>query len=111
LTGHRRFTRKERLDSLGITALLAGVRPKRGFGVSVQMKPNGTVNARLGLIVPKRFLNRAVDRNRAKRLLREWFRLHQDQLTGRDLLVRVINTPPSMEGLVVEVERLIAAKT
>ena len=86
------------------------MRPKRGIGVSVQMKANGATNARLGLIVPKRLLDKAVNRNRAKRLLREWFRLHQDRLAGRDLLVRVIGTPRSMEGLVAEVERLVAAK-
>lgn len=109
LTGRRRFTHKQRLDSPGIAALLAGVRPKRGIGVSVQTKANEAHAARLGLIVPKRILDKAVDRNRAKRLLREWFRLHQDRLAGRDVLVRVIGKPTSIEGLVVEVDRLLAA--
>jgi len=109
LTGRRRFTHKQRLDSPGIAALLAGVRPKRGNSVSVQTKANGASTARLGLIVPKRILDKAVDRNRAKRLLREWFRLHQGRLAGRDVLVRVIGKPSSIEELVTEVDRLLAA--
>lgn len=45
--------------------------------------------ARLGLIVPKRILSRSVDRNRIKRILREWFRSQHDRLQGKDCVVRV----------------------
>jgi len=38
--------------------------------------------------VPKRVFPRAVDRNRVKRVLREWFR-KQAGLGGRDILIRV----------------------
>jgi ribonuclease P protein component len=63
--------------------------------------------ARLALIVPKRHLPRAVDRNRVKRVLREWFRRRQDSLQGNDLLVRL--TRPFQEESIVlkEVERLL----
>lgn len=45
--------------------------------------------ARLGLVVAKRALSRAVDRNRAKRVLRESFRLARAGLPPCDIIVRV----------------------
>lgn len=47
------------------------------------------VLARLGLAVAKKHVRRAVDRNRIKRLLRESFRRHQQQLMGFDLVVLI----------------------
>jgi len=44
---------------------------------------------RLGLVVPKKILARAVDRNRARRILREVFRLSQPLLGGLDVVIRV----------------------
>ncbi len=41
---------------------------------------------RLGLVVTRRF-GKAVQRNRMKRLLREFFRRHQGRLPGRDLVI------------------------
>ncbi|OUS06452.1 ribonuclease P protein component [Gammaproteobacteria bacterium 42_54_T18] len=43
--------------------------------------------ARLGLVVAKKNLKRAVDRNRFKRTIRESFRTHQHQLKGLDFVV------------------------
>lgn len=45
--------------------------------------------AKLGLVVAKKHLKLAVERNRFKRVARESFRHHQDQLTGLDLVVLV----------------------
>lgn len=42
---------------------------------------------RLGLTIAKRLMQRAVDRNRVKRLVRESFRLHQAKLPSRDYVV------------------------
>lgn len=42
--------------------------------------PSTTVSSRCGVIASKRTFRRAVDRNRAKRLLREAFRLERDVL-------------------------------
>jgi ribonuclease P protein component len=45
--------------------------------------------ARLGLSIAKKSLNRAVDRNRCKRLVREFFRIHSHTLPQRDFIVMV----------------------
>lgn len=56
---------------------------------TVLARPNGGGSARLGLAVAKKQLKKAVDRNRLKRLIRESFRLHPDELRGLDLVVMV----------------------
>lgn len=50
-----------------------------------------TTPARLGLVVAKKHLKRAIDRNRFKRLVRESFRSHQLQLAGLDVVVLARN--------------------
>lgn len=62
---------------------------KRGECLDIFSAPNGLDAPRLGLIVSKRFLRRAVDRNRAKRLIREAFRLKAAGLGGVDVIFRV----------------------
>lgn len=50
---------------------------------------NGRDFARLGIVVSKKVLPRAIDRNRAKRKIREAFRLHQVKLCQLDVVVMV----------------------
>jgi len=52
-------------------------------------RANGLSHPRLGLIAPKKHLKLAVDRNNAKRLVRDSFRLHQADLAGLDIVVLV----------------------
>ena len=52
--------------------------------------PNRMHAARLGLVVPKRVLKRAVDRNRAKRQIRESFRLARPGLPAWDIVIIVM---------------------
>ena len=68
------------------------------------VRPNDLGAARLGLIVGKKVLRRAVDRNRAKRMIRESFR-RQRRLPAVDIVVRLMATRVSL----VHAERLFAA--
>jgi ribonuclease P protein component len=56
-----------------------------GSLITAFVLPNDQTNHRLGITVSRKTASRAVDRNRAKRLLRETFRLNKDSL---DLLKR-----------------------
>ena len=56
---------------------------------------------RLGVVVPKRQVRLAHDRNRFKRIIRDHFRLHQSLIGGRDIvvLVRSSGNKPSADVL------------
>jgi len=49
--------------------------------------PNQLKHPRLGLVVRKKFIKKAVDRNQFKRIVRETFRLHQHDLPDIDIVV------------------------
>lgn len=51
------------------------------------VRPNGRPIPRLGLAVSKKQLQRAVWRNRVKRIAREVFRQHKVELCGYDIVV------------------------
>ncbi len=94
-----------------IAAVLAAGKRRRGESVSIQVCDNGLDFARFAVIVPKRHVPRAVDRNRVKRLLREWFRLRQTRMQGSDVLVRVVAPLPDAGHATRDVNRLFADKT
>ena len=48
---------------------------------------NSLGQSRIGLIVSKKVINLAVQRNRVKRLLRESFRLHHRKIPGLDIVI------------------------
>lgn len=56
-------------------------------------RPNGLTLARIGIIASKRVAPRAVDRNRAKRLVREVFRKLRHRLEGVDVVVELRRCP------------------
>lgn len=56
-------------------------------------KPNGLAQARIGIVVSRRVARRAVDRNRAKRLVREAFRKVRHRLAGMDVVVELRRCP------------------
>ena len=61
--------------------------------VMVMARPNQVGHPRLGMIVAKRLLARAVDRNRVKRCVRESFRQVMLDLPACDFVVRLIAKP------------------
>lgn len=65
----------------------------RGQYCQVMVKPNSVGYARLGMVVAKRLLRRAVDRNQARRIIREVFRKQAASLPALDLVVRTHSLP------------------
>jgi ribonuclease P protein component len=65
----------------------------RSDSLLVMVRPNALGQARLGMIVAKRLLPRAVDRNRVKRCVRETFRRQRHNLPACDFVVRLISKP------------------
>ena len=59
----------------------------------VMARPNALGQARLGMVIAKRLLPRAVDRNRIKRCVRETFRLQRQKLPACDFVVRLLGKP------------------
>lgn len=61
--------------------------------VLVMARPNQVGHARLGMVIAKRLLARAVDRNRVKRCTRESFRQVFSELPACDFVVRLVARP------------------
>ncbi|MDA8129646.1 MAG: ribonuclease P protein component [Betaproteobacteria bacterium] len=59
----------------------------------VMARPNEVGHPRLGMVVTKRLLARAVDRNRVKRCVRESFRQVLPELPPCDFVVRLVARP------------------
>jgi len=66
----------------------------RGICVDVHTRPNDLAHARLGLIVSRRVVPHATQRNRYKRLMRETFRLRQQELGNLDVVARLKSACP-----------------
>ena len=63
---------------------------RRRIGViEVITLPNTAGLARLGLVISKRALRRAVDRNRVRRWARDAFRMRQHRLPASDIVLRL----------------------
>ena len=62
--------------------------------LTVLARQNELSYARLGLAISKRIIKTAVGRNRVKRLVRESFRQHQQELGGLDIVVMARDGAP-----------------
>lgn len=62
-----------------------------------QPRPEGNTEARLGLVVGKKLLKRAVDRNTVKRIVRDHFRRCRAGLPAVDLIVRLAVKPAPLD--------------
>lgn len=58
-----------------------------GKSVLLLARDNGLDHPRLGLVIGKKSVKLAVERNRLKRLIRDSFRLHQEMLAGLDIVM------------------------
>lgn len=86
----QRLRRQQRLGAADVGQALKSGRRIRGSRFSVYGHPNAVGFARIALVVPKKLVPHAVDRNRIRRIARETFRLHQEQLVGLDVVVRLV---------------------
>ncbi|MDR0735857.1 MAG: ribonuclease P protein component [Zoogloeaceae bacterium] len=94
LSGARSFPRCYRLIRAdAYTSVFAFRRALRGAHFLLhygECRPSGPgSSARLGLVMGKKFMRRAVGRNCLKRLAREAFRQRRAQLPARDLVLRL----------------------
>ncbi|MCK6412202.1 MAG: ribonuclease P protein component [Azonexus sp.] len=95
------FARRHRLTKTDEYSSVFGFRRAiRGQWLMLhfQPRPAGFDSARLGLVVGKKLLKRAVDRNRVKRIVREQFRLRRADLPAYDLVVRLHARPQVPAG-------------
>lgn len=56
-------------------------------GLVALYKPAFLPHARLGIVIGKHIVKQAVMRSRLRRIVRESFRLHKEQLKGLDIIV------------------------
>lgn len=96
-----RFARQYRLTKTDEFSSVFGFRKAiRGQWLMLHYLPaaEGQSTARLGLVIGKKQLKRAVDRNKVKRIVREQFRLCRQQLPVQDLIVRLMVRPSPLDG-------------
>lgn len=85
-----RFSRKRRLSNPNeFKAVFQAAKKLYSRNFALQFKKNDLNYSRLGIIVAKRNVRRAVTRNLIKRMVRESFRFNQSRLCGTDVIVVV----------------------
>jgi len=99
------FARRYRLTKTDEFSSVFGFRRAiRGKLLMLHYQPRlaeGLIEARLGVVVGKKLLKRAVDRNRVKRIIREQFRRERRNLPACDLIVRLAVKAAPLDGKLV----------
>jgi ribonuclease P protein component len=104
------FSRQKRLlQAAEFKTALRSRRRERGTGFIMIMVPNQHSHARLGIVVGRKALPRAVDRNRFTRLVREQFRRVAAQLQPLDIVVQAQSklALADLDVLPVELSKLL----
>lgn len=89
---HTSFPKSSRLRlASDFRELLRSGKSFRDNGIVVYFRKSNAHQSRLGIIVSKKILGRAVDRNRAKRIIREYYRKEKNNFQNTfDLIVRIV---------------------
>ena len=87
----RRLTKRHQFDRVFQEASVRRTHPP----LRLLALPNSESMPRLGIVVSKRAMHRAVARNRAKRVIRESFRHEQHRLPAMDIIIQAI---PGKDG-------------
>lgn len=106
-----RLRATQRLGAADVEATLRRGRRHSSARLSLYCRPNRLAYARLALIVPKKLVRTAVQRNRVRRLAREAFRQTQAQLLGQDCVIRATRPPGSEPFSLPEMRDLLARAT
>ncbi|MBP0621987.1 ribonuclease P protein component [Cupriavidus consociatus] len=92
------FPKAARLTKTDEFSSVFALRPRRrSTHFVLYVRANGQAEARLGVVVGKKFAPRAAERNLVKRMARELFRQRREQLSGRDVLLRLQTKFPRAE--------------
>jgi len=92
-----RFGKEHRLlNAADFGRVFKGATRSRDKLFTVLCRQNTTNTARLGLAISKKHCRPATGRNRIKRIVRESFRRHQQELAGFDIVV--MNLPGAMSA-------------
>lgn len=59
----------------------------KGEIIEAWVKENNSGIMRFGVVVPRKLAKKSVKRNRMKRLMREFLRLHQENFRGKDIIL------------------------
>jgi len=96
--GQHKFTRQQRLTkpSQFKAVFDSSTRLSNNIFVVLLRPSNETTTPRLGLAIPKRYVQRAVDRNLIRRKIRESFRIKCRSLPNVDIVVLVRKKPSDM---------------
>ncbi len=93
------FARRYRLTKTDEFSSVFGFRKAiRGQWLMLHYLPAAGDATRLGLVVGKKQLKRAVDRNRVKRIVREQFRRERHRLPVCDLIIRLTSRPGGLRS-------------
>lgn len=83
------FRGKYRLSKTDeFSSVFAFRRVIRGIHFDLLSRPNGQSSARLGMVIAKKYVRSAVNRNLVKRIVRESFRLGRSEMQQCDVVVR-----------------------
>jgi len=97
--GHTSFPKTSRLKlASDFRDLIKSGKSFRENGLVIYFRKSKTNHNRLGIVVSKRVFKRAVDRNRFKRFVREFYRTEKNKfLNPSDLIVRLSDSSKLLE--------------